>query len=339
VLAQLEHDQARDHAGRAGEALEWTHVRELASLRLRTELEAAQQDAQHARQLARQQFMQRLLEQQVQAKIAQAETIADAARRRAELARLHQMEQEVARQCAALDARRHEGALQALALEQAARRREAERAAEYEDELALNRKRELARAAALQDATAAQDVEQVAQRIEALRREGGQADALAQHEKLLRTIDADALHARRQQEVALEAEAERLALRTREREAQWQHELARMHALAQASDSAKLVLAPVDNAALLAEVMKAQVYAGMDADQLQALAMPAAQADARAQAALDRREAQAERDRAHQIELLRVHNEAGRAGPACANGHALRHGERFCPHCGAAATP
>jgi hypothetical protein len=305
VLAQLEHAQARDNAGRAGEAMEWAHVRELARLRMRTELEAAQHDAGQAQQLARQQFMHKLLEQQVQAKITQAATIADAARRREELARLHGMEQEVARQAAALDSQRHTGALQALELEQASRRREAERAAEYEEELALERKRELTRAAALHDATAAQDVEQVTQRIEALRRDGTEAAALAQHEKLLRTIDADALHARRQQELALEAEAQRLALRTREHEAQWQHELARMDALAQASDSAKLVLAPVDNAALLADVMKAQVYAGMNADQLQALAAPTAEADVR----------------------------------ACANGHALRAGERFCPQCGAAASP
>jgi hypothetical protein len=122
-------------------------------------------------------------------------------------------------------------------------------------------------------------------------------------------------------------------------------------------DSAKLALAPVANAALLAEVMKTRVHAGMGADQLAALAAVAAAAhppanDAREQVEDERqrREREVDKDRQHQLELLALQNEVNQAAlaaqaqlasslaqaaAACTHAQAGS-ADRFCGACGAA---
>lgn len=334
VLAALEHEHAKHGAAREDESAAWGHTRALALLRMRTEVEAAQQDAQQQRQLAHQRFLHQLTEHQVKHRIEQALLIEDEARKRAVLVRLHQEEQTAQARAQELDAERHRAALQSLALQAAAHKREAERAEEYEEQLALNRKRELLRGEAKRDALSEEDVEQVQQRIGALRREGAQADALAQHDKLLRTIDADARHTRSQQEIELAAEEQRLALRIRERDAEWQHELARLAGMDRVGDMTKLAMAPAANAQLLAEVMKTQLHAGMSAPQLEALAGVEAARFADERVATERgvRDAQDERDKAHQLALLQAQIQT----PRCVNGHAVAPADRFCAQCGAA---
>lgn len=344
VLAELEHDLARKGARRAGEADEWEHMRELARIRMRTELEVAQQDALQARQLAQQRFSHQLLQQQIRNKIEQAKAIEDASRQRAELARLHAADDLAQRRARELADEEHLARRQSLELANAARRREAERVREWEEEAAR-------------------------QKLETLRRGGAQADAIAQHEKLLRTIEADAMHARATRQVELEGEERRLALRRQEQEAQWQQELrrlaheraeraaqqahaielarieiARTESLGAMSDTAKLALAPAENAAMLADYMKTQVHAAMRADQLTALSGVAAAAHGAAPLAAGGmarellleeralREAQADKERRHQLDLLA----AGGPGRRCGQGHARCDGDAFCAACGAA---
>jgi hypothetical protein len=323
VVAELEHHLARQGARRAGEADEWTHLRQLARIRMRTELEAAQQDALQARQLAQQRFSHQLLQQQIKNKIEQALAIEDAARQRAEIARLRAAEAQAERRVLELEEEEHDARRQSLVLANAAKRREAERMLEWEEEIAQRKRRELLRHDSI-------DAEEVQQRLVALRRGGETADALARHEKLLRTIDADARHSRAVQEVDLEAEERRHALRRAEQEAQWQQELRRLeqeravraaqhaHALELArmdiaraqsfgelDDTAKLALAPASNAAVLADVMKTRVHATMRADQLAALSVGAP--------------------------MLA-------AAPRCTQRHTARAGDVFCAACGAALT-
>jgi hypothetical protein len=339
VLAELEHELAGKAQQRAGEAVQWAHVRELAGIRMRAEIEVAQQDAQQARQLAQQRFSHQLLQQQIRNKIEQARAIEDAARQRAELARLHEAEQAAARRARELDDAGHEARRQSLALAHAARRREAERVMEWDEEVAQGRKRELLRQDSL-------EAEQVRQKLEGLRRGGASLDAIAQHEKLLRTIEADALHRRRLLEVELDAEARRHALRRDQQEAAWQQELRRLaheraargeqqlqeieraRAIAAMDDTGKLALADPANAALLADYLKTRVHAGMGADQLAALAgvVAATNSVTPQQAALMAREllreergvgaAQADKDRQHLLDLLAMQNEAGKAALA-----------------------
>ncbi|WP_313167364.1 hypothetical protein [Massilia oculi] len=331
VLAELEHEMAQKNAQRADEAAEWRHLRALAGVRMRAEIASAQQEATQARQLAQQRFSQQLLQQQIRNKIEQARQIEDAARQRAELARLRESEEEAARRLRDIAGAEHEATFQSLKLANEARRREAERAQEWEDE-------------------------QARQRIESVRRG-------AQQEKLLRTIEADSTHARLVQDVTLEADERRAGIAEAARAADRAHELelarlamARFEALGAMDDTAKLALAEAPNAAVLADYLKTRVHATMDGDQLTALAgvagvgkIDAALADARVAAEQARREQEVDKDRRHQLDLLAMQNDVNKAALTsqaalatgiagarqCVHGHPAGHDDRFCAACGA----
>ena len=330
VLAELEHEMAQKNAQRADEAAEWQHLRALAGVRMRAEVASAQQEATQARQLAQQRFSQQLLQQQIRNKIEQARQIEDATRQRAELVRLREGEQAAADRLRDIDQAEH-----------TARLRSAERALAWEDE-------------------------QARQRIDSVRRGAGRADAQAQHEKLLRTIEADAAHARSMQDVTLAADERRAGIAEAERAADRAHEIelaqlamARAAALGAMDDTAKLALAEAPNAAVLADYLKTRVHATMDGDQLTALAGVAgagkidlALAEARVADEQARREREVDKDRRHQLDLLAMQNDVNKAAlhaqaalasgmpgvRLCANGHPARPGDRFCAACGATLT-
>ncbi|MFS2027700.1 hypothetical protein [Massilia sp. CT11-137] len=307
LVAELEHELAQKRGARADQETEWAHLRELAAVRMREEVALARQDAAQARTVAAQRFSHQLLQQQIRNKIEQARGIEDAARQRAELARLHAAEEDAARRAREIDAQDH-----------AARLRAAERAESIE-------------------------VEAVRQRVEALRRDGTQADALAQHEKLLRTIEADAAL----QRVAIDGEEARAVLQAELLAAERTHELRRMETLGAVDDTTKLVLAGETNAALLADVLKARTQAGMSAEQLAALTSSRL-ADEQVERERTRRNDELERERRHQLELLALQNDVNKTalatqaqlGGALIAGTACRHagaqpGDRFCGTCGA----
>ncbi|MEX5744706.1 hypothetical protein [Massilia sp. X63] len=301
ALAELEHELAKKGARRLDEAQEWQHLRALAQLRMRSELEVAQQDARQAQAIARQRFSQQLLQQQIRHKIEQAALIEDAARRQEELVRLRLDEADGARRARAIDEEEHLARHQSLALANAARRREAARLQEWEDE-------------------------QARQRIESTR-------SVAQQDKLARTIELEARQARALQDVQLDGEERRHAL-----------ELRRLEAFAAMDDTAKLALAAAPNAAALNDFMKTRVHAGMDADQLTALAgiggagrLTTAEALQLVREEQARRELEVDKDRRHQVALLATQAGALAAAPRrCANGHPALAEERFCAACGAA---
>lgn len=396
VLSELEHALARKGAAREDESIDWAHLRQLAQIRMRTELEIAQQEALEARQLAQQRFAHQLLQQQIENKITQALGIEDESRKRAELARLQQSQAAAGARELELEAERHQAAWQALALANAARKRAAEREQEWEDQLAIERQRELLRADTLKDSGAQAQAEEINQQIEALRRGGAAAESIAQHEKLLRTIEADAIHSRQAQQIELAGEEQRHAIKQREQEARWQQELRRLEhgreekfaqlahaaelarieimraeAIGAMSDTGKVALAAAPNAAALADLLKAQVHAGMSAEQLQALsavvgaansispAEAARMAQERAQHERMQREAEVDKDRAHQLGLLNLQNDVNKAALGsqsqlgvglaqararqtaaapriCTNGHAAGPDDQFCARCGAA---
>jgi hypothetical protein len=340
AVAALEHELEGKRGARRDEAAQWQQLRELAAIRMRTELEVARQEAAEARAIAQQRFTHQLLQQQIRNKIEQARGIEDAGRQRAELARLHEAEQAASRRAREIEDEAHAGRLKLLQLENEAHRREAERVLEWQDAQAAGR--------------LSLDAEQVRQQVETLRRGGAQQDALAQHQKLLRTIEADALVARNEREGVHEQRAHELELA--------RLEIERAQALGVLDDGAKVALVAPANAALLADVMKTREHAGMSAEQLAALAgvVGAANTDAwrlaqeQVEAERRRRDAQEERERRHQLELLALQNDvnktalvaqarlgAGVAGAlagtleACAHADA-HHGDRFCVTCGAA---
>ncbi|AVR96549.1 hypothetical protein [Pseudoduganella armeniaca] len=294
TVAELEHELA-------GKAAEWAHVRQLAQIRLRTELEVAQQAAVEERAFARQRFTHQLHLQQIRNQMEQALAIEDETARRAQAKRLQQAELDAQRREAEIEAEHHQARFQGVALANAARRREAERVQEWEEAQHVARQRELARGEGDKEAAAQA-------RLDELRRGGASAEALAQHEKLLRTIQADGAQQRQAQAIVIEAEEQRLALKLREHEAQWQQELRRVEherderyarwkldyetlvaqqnhaaelarieieriqAVGTLSDTGKIALADTPNAQALAQLMKTQAHAGMSPEQLQALA-------------------------------------------------------------------
>jgi hypothetical protein len=344
VLAELEHDLAKKGSQRAGEAAGWEHLRQLAQIRMRAELEVAQQDALQARQLAQQRFSHQLLQQQIRNKIEQARFIEDAAHQRAELASLREQEQAAARRAREIEAEEHAGRRQMLALANTVRLRTAAREHEWDEELAGRRKRELLREESLQAG-------EVQQKLEALRRSGATQDAIAQHEKLLRTIEADALQQRQAHELQLELDARRHANAVELARL----EIARAESLGAMDDTAKLALAPAPNAAVLGDFMQTRVHATMGADQLASLACVVGAGKGVAPAELARqvdqerarREDQLEAERRHQLGLLAMQNDVNKAAlstqaqlgsglVACAHGHHARGGGHFCAACGAA---
>ena len=386
VLAELEHELAKKGAARGDDSAQWAHLRHIAQIRMRTELELSQQQAAEVRQLAQQRFSHQLLQQQIANKVAQAMLIEDETRKRAELARLHDSEQTATRRQADIEAEEHKNKWQALALVNAAHKRETERMQEWEDQVALERQRELLRGGSLL-------AEEANQKLEAMRREGAQAESIAQYEKLLRTIEADDMHSRQAQQLTLEAEDARHTHKRQAQEAEWQHELrrleheredkfahlahvadmarieiARVETIGAMSDTAKVALAAAPNAAALADYMKTQVHAGMSPQQLAALAGvvgatnsvsahdAARMAQEHGQQERARRDAEVDKDRRHQLDLLNLQNDVNKAALAsqselgigvveatrspvlrhCANGHAAQPGDRFCAQCGAA---
>jgi hypothetical protein len=343
ILAELEHELAQKRGQRAGEQAEWTHLQALAQIRMRGALEVAQQEAQQTRTLARQRFAQQLLTQQIRNKVEQAKEIEDASRQRAELARLRASEAEAARRARALDEEEHKAQFDLVVLANHARRRSLEREEEWRELQGQARVRQQALGGEL-------EAEGVRQRIDALRREGGQQDAIAQHEKLLRTIEAEHRQARAAKEVELLGEERLHQQRRAEQEASWQHELrrtgaeraeraaqlahaldlarieiARNESIGQLDDTAKLAVAAAPNAAVLADYLKTRVHASMDADQLAALAgvvaaggaLSAMDAARLTQEALERervrREVEVDKDRRHQLDLLTLQNDVNKA--------------------------
>ena len=360
ILAELDHELAQKRGQRAGGQAEWAHLQALAAIRMRSALEVAQQEALQTRTLTRQRFSQQLLTQQIRNKVEQAREIEDATRQRAELARLHALEEAATRRARALDDEEHKAQFELVVLANAARKRTLEREEEWTELQAEARVREHLRAEDLQ-------AEGVKQKIEALRRDGGQQEAIAQHEKLLRTIEADARQARAMKEVDLLAEERRHQQRRAEQEASWQQELRRMgveraeraaqleHALALArfeitraealnglDDTTKLAVAGAPNAAVLADYLKTRVHASMDADQLNALAsvvvaggaMSVLDAARLAQEALERervrREVEVDKDRRHQLDLLALQNDVNKAALG-AQAHVAA-AQRACVH-------
>src|SRR5450830_113737 len=232
TLGELEQVLAKKGAQRADEAANWEHVRALAAIKMRSELELSQLNGREQIQLAQQRFTHQVHLQSIAQQVESALLIDDEAGRRAQLARLRQAEADAAQREAQLEAEQHKAVWQGAVLANAARQREAERVQEWEEQMQLARQRELLRAEAHKDEAAQVQAAEVAEKVAALRRGGAREEAIAQQEKLLRTIEADGVHARQLQQQAhlaqldaLAVEEQRQQLRQLEHEAQWQREL------------------------------------------------------------------------------------------------------------------
>jgi hypothetical protein len=334
VLAELEHEMAQKSAARGDEKADWAHLRKLAEVHMRAELALAHQDELQSRQLAQQRFAHQVLQQQIKNKIEQAEGIADASHKRAELARLREMELAGARRQHEIEEDEYTARRALVSAAHAARLRVTARSESVEDE-------------------------KTAQQLGDMRRTGGQRDALAQHEKLLRTIEADARQQRIASDIALDGDERRHALARATQNAANDHELRRMEKMSAVDDATKLAMAPAPNAGVLADYLKTRVHANMDAGQLAALAqVAAAQAGVTPQeaqrVALEavrqerlHRDAELDKERRHQLDLMTIQNDVNKTALTsqaqlaaglvrrCAAGHPALGHEHSCGVCGA----
>ena len=272
ALGELEQELAQKGAQRAEEAASWEHVRALAAIKMRSELELSQLHGREQIQLAQQRFTHQVHLQSIAQQVESALLIDDETSRRTQLARLRQAEADAALREAQLEAEQHQAAWQGLMLANAARKREAERVQEWEDQMQLARQRELLRAEAHKDEAAQVQAAEIAEKVAALRRGGAREDAIAQQEKLLRTIEADGVHARQLQQQAqlaqldaLAIEEQRQQLRQLEQEAQWQRDLLAM-AQQRESDYARW---KGEYEALLAQQAHAAELARIDIDRIE----------------------------------------------------------------------
>ena len=272
ALGELEQELAQKGAQRAEEAASWEHVRALAAIKMRSELELSQLHGREQIQLAQQRFTHQVHLQSIAQQVESALLIDDETGRRTQLARLRQAEADAAQREAQLEAEQHQAAWQGLMLANAARKREAERVQEWEDQMQLARQRELLRAEAHKDEAAQVQAADIAEKVAALRRGGAREDAIAQQEKLLRTIEADGVHARQLQQQtqlaqldALAIEEQRQQLRQLEQEAQWQRDLLAM-AQQRESDYARW---KGEYEALLAQQAHAAELARIDIDRIE----------------------------------------------------------------------
>lgn len=272
ALGELEQELAQKGAQRADEAANWEHVRALAAIRMRSELELSQLHGREQIQLAQQRFTHQVHLQSIAQQVESALLIDDETGRRTQLARLRQAEADAAQREAQLEAEQHQAAWQGLMLANAARKREAQRVQEWEDQMQLARQRELLRAEAHKDEAAQVQAAEIGEKVAALRRGGAREDAIAQQEKLLRTIEADGVHARQLQQQtqlaqldALAIEEQRQQLRQLEQEAQWQRDLL---AMAQQRDS-DYARWKGEYEALLAQQAHAAELARIDIDRIE----------------------------------------------------------------------
>jgi len=315
ALTDLEHELARHKSLHAAETAQWDQVRRLAQIKMRTEMELAQQSSLEERALAKQRFSHQLYQQQLQHRIQQALAIEDEDYRHKQLKLLRKAETDAKQREQDIEAEHHRAKFQGIALANAARHREAERIIEWEEEQYLARKRDMARGEAAKDAGSQVQVAEISAKLEELKRSGANAESIAQYEKLLRTIEADGVQQRQVQNLARQTmldqvavEEQRLELKLRDQEAQWQQSLKKMevereerfnrwkveydsmvaqqqHAadmaridierlesIGRMSDTAKIALAATPNAEALSRLMRQQAQSAMSPEQLQALA-------------------------------------------------------------------
>lgn len=272
TIQALEHSLKGQTEQRQNEADQWLHIRTLARIKMRSESELAQLHSQQAAQLLQQEIAQQIQKNQVQHEIAQSYLLAEqqeqqqAAHFAAQLKHEQALRQQQAEQ--ELEDEHQKNRLIAISLETEVRAREFQRMQAWEEELHQQRQRDLLRGERVKEIDTDFKVAQTQDQLFSLQRQEEHARALAQQEKLLRTVE---LHAhieqqaqeRQQQQLQLQAQLARDHQMTLAKV-----ELDRMNAIANFSETGKIATADPANAAALADILKLQTQASMSAEQI-----------------------------------------------------------------------
>lgn len=252
--AQWKHEWSEQSRGREDEVAHWDHLRRLASLRQKTEFQLEDARAVSSVEVEKAQLANDIEKIRIGNEIEQARLIEDEEARREQETRLRQNADRANQRDQELQNVRHDSAVQEIELGTFARRREADRIHEYEDAAAKSK-------------------------VDDIKREDERKDSGRKFDELERLVTIKAQKNKNDFE-AIE----------REREAEWQREVARHKLGADAQvREAKLELDRIEaigrlslagqisisqggaNIAALAELAKLEAFKGMTEDQINAI--------------------------------------------------------------------
>lgn len=279
AVQELEHQlrQKKDH--QQNEVDEWLHIRTLARIKMRSESELAQMHSKEAAQLLQQKIDHQLQAQRLEHELETNQRLQQGARQEEQAAWLHDQQRQLQLREQALEEEAHQTRLLSLSLETEVRAREFKRIQAWEDELAQQRQQQLQSEATLKAQQQAVKMAELQQQIAKFELDTEhqriQQHALAQHDKLSRTLALEAQYAALEQQRQQQSHA---ALVQAELDARLRH----VEAIAALSETSKIAVANQENAAILAEVLKLQTMAAMSPEQI--LATQAAQSEHAAQA-------------------------------------------------------
>lgn len=232
TVRELEHSLQGKAEQRQNEADQWLHIRTLARIKMRSESEITQLQAKEAAQLMQQKIQHQLQKFQLEHEVAQAALIADQEQQKAQTEILRHKQNQLARREQELEDEEQKGRLILISIEAETRAREFRRIQAWEEELYQQRQRALQREDSISDVETEFKLSQVQEKINAIKRGDSQADAMAQHEKLLGTLKAHALFEQQAQQqnhaatlAQVEVETLRQQLRHQDDERRWQREL------------------------------------------------------------------------------------------------------------------
>lgn len=304
AIKELEHTLKEKLEQRQNAADQWLHVRTLARIKMRTESEITQLEGKRCAQLMHQQLSHQLQKIQLEHQIAQAALLNDQSQAQAQVKILKTAQENLARREQELAEEEQKDRLISLSIQTEAKAREFQRLQAWEEELHAQKTRELQREDSIKECDTELQLARLKENIGELKRVGSHADALAQHEKLLRTLDAHAIFERQSQQQRHQTEldkalAEKMKLKSLQDDDQcrWQRELEkndlernhelfrlrteqehevalarlaieRINVIASLSETGKIATVDAPNAMLLGDILKLQAQASMSAEQI-----------------------------------------------------------------------
>ena len=304
AIKELEHTLKEKSELRQNTADQWLHVRTLARIKMRTESEITQIEGKQAAQLLQQRVSHQLQQIQLQHQIAQAQLLDDQTQARAQTELLKTAQEDLAQHELELAEEQQKNRLISLSIETEAKAREFQRMQAWEEELHAQKTRSIQHEESIKQSDTDLQVAKIKENISEVQRVGSNADARAQHEKLLRTLEVQAIFEKHTQQHRHQAEldhgaAERMKLKSLQEDDQcrWQRELEkfdvehtqelsrlrsqqehevalariaieRISVIANLSETGKIATVDAPNAIALADILKLQAQSGMSAEQI-----------------------------------------------------------------------
>jgi hypothetical protein len=304
AIKELEHTFKDKSEQRQNATDQWLHVRTLARIKMRTESEITQLEGKQSAQHLQQRISHQLQQTQLQHQMAQAQLLDDQTQTRADADILRKKQEDLQRHEQELAEENQKNRLMSLSIETEAKAREFQRMQAWEEELHTQKTRTMQHEGSIKECDTDLQIARIKETIGEVKRAGTNADALAQHEKLLRTLEVQAIFEKQTQQHRHQAEldhgaAERMKLKSLQDDDQcrWQRELEkfdvehtqelshlrtqqehevalariaieRINVIANLSETGKIATTDAPNAMALADILKLQAQSTMSAEQI-----------------------------------------------------------------------